>query len=51
MTGKKTFSVSLPINEVKRMGWQKGDDLMVRRLKNYIIIEKEDNEDVRNSRI
>jgi len=38
----KAYAVTLPINEVKRLGWEKGDNLIVRRLKNYMIIEKEE---------
>ncbi len=38
----KTYAVTLPIKEVERLGWEKGEDLIVRRMKNYIIIQKED---------
>ena len=41
VVGKKTYAVTLPVNEIKRLGWKKGDALIVRRLKNYIIVERE----------
>lgn len=42
LVGKKTYSVSIPVNEITRLGWKKGDDLVVRRYKDYIIVQKED---------
>lgn len=42
MVGIKTYAVTVPINEIKRLGWKKGDPLVVRRYKNSIIIEKEE---------
>jgi len=42
LVGLKTFAVTLPISEVKRLGWKKGDQLVVRRFKQSIVIEKED---------
>ncbi len=44
VVGAKTYAVTLPISEIKRLGWKKGDALIVRRLKNYIIVEREGQE-------
>lgn len=41
VVGKKTYAVTLPISEVKRLGWKKGDNLIVRRMKDYILVQKE----------
>lgn len=38
--GKKTFAVSLPVDMVKVLGWQKGETLQVRRQGDKIIVEK-----------
>lgn len=42
MVGKKSFSVSLPIESVKQLAWKKGDTLVVRRKGNQITIEKKE---------
>ena len=42
MVGKKSFAVSLPVELVKQLGWQKGSSLMVRRQGTKLIIEKVD---------
>lgn len=41
MVGAKTFAVSIPIEIVRQLKLQKGDALIVRRLKDKIVIEKE----------
>ena len=38
--GGKTFAVSLPIDIIRILKWQKGDVLEVRRQVNKLIIEK-----------
>ena len=43
MVASRAYAVTLPIEEVRRLGWDKGDTLIVRRLKQQIIIEKEKN--------
>jgi antitoxin component of MazEF toxin-antitoxin module len=41
MVGKKSFAVSIPIEVIKQLAWEKGDTLSVRRQGNKIVIEKE----------
>ncbi len=41
MVGKKSYAITLPVAEVQRLGWKKGDAMVVRRLKDSIVIEKE----------
>ena len=38
--GNKTYAVSLPIDVVRILRWQKGDELQVRRQGSKVIIEK-----------
>ena len=40
MVGMKSFAVSIPIDIIKQLSWEKGDVLTVRRHSNKIIIEK-----------
>lgn len=40
LVGGKTFAVSIPIEIIRQLGLKKGDDLMVRRMADKIIIEK-----------
>ena len=40
MVGSKTYAVSLPIDVIKLLGWEKGTKLMVRRQGSKLIIEK-----------
>lgn len=40
MVGSKTYAVSLPIDVVKVLGWQKGTKLIVRRQGDKLLIEK-----------
>lgn len=42
MVGKKTYAVSLPVESVKQLGWQKGDVLIVRRQGSQIVITKKE---------
>lgn len=38
--GKKTYAISLPLEVVKILKWEKGDLLFVRRVGKKVIIEK-----------
>ncbi len=40
MIGGKTFAVSLPVEVVKQLDWKKGDEVVVRRQSDTIIIQK-----------
>ncbi|MEO8863254.1 MAG: AbrB/MazE/SpoVT family DNA-binding domain-containing protein [Candidatus Saccharimonadales bacterium] len=40
MVGNKTFAVSIPIDIIRQLKLLKGDELMVRRIGNKIVIEK-----------
>lgn len=40
MVGGKSFAVSLPVDVIKQLGWQKGTTLMVRRQGVKVVIEK-----------
>ena len=42
MVGNKTFAVSIPIDIIRQLKLLKGDELMVRRIGNKIVIEKVD---------
>ena len=42
MVGAKTYAVSLPIDIVRQLKLQKGDELVVRRLGAKIVIEKKE---------
>ncbi len=38
--GGKTFAVTIPIKEIRKLKWRLGDKLTVTRKNNYLIIEK-----------
>jgi antitoxin component of MazEF toxin-antitoxin module len=40
--GGKSYAVSLPIEVIKQLKWQKGDTLIVRRKADQIVIEKQE---------
>jgi len=40
MVGKKSYAVSLPVDIVRILSWQKGDKLSVRRQGDNVLIEK-----------
>lgn len=40
IVGSKSYAVSLPIELVKTLGWQKGDSLQVRRQGKQLLIER-----------
>lgn len=40
--GGKSYAVSLPIEVIKQLQWQKGDTLIVRRKADQIVIEKQE---------
>ncbi len=40
MVGTKTYAVSIPIEIIRQLRLKKGDDLIVRRIGNRIVIEK-----------
>jgi hypothetical protein len=40
LVGTKTYAVSIPIEIVRQLHLKKGDELIVRRMVNKIIIEK-----------
>ncbi|MEM6998100.1 MAG: AbrB/MazE/SpoVT family DNA-binding domain-containing protein [Patescibacteria group bacterium] len=40
VVGKKTYSISIPIDLIKVLGWQKGDKLVVRRKSKTLVVEK-----------
>lgn len=40
MVGKKSYAVSLPVEIVRQLGWQKGDQLSTRRHGQSVVIEK-----------
>ena len=43
MVGKKSYSISLPLEAVKQLSWKKGDVLIVRRQgKQFTVQKKED---------
>ena len=43
MVGKKSYSISLPLEAVKQLNWKKGDVLIVRRQgKQFTVQKKED---------
>lgn len=42
VVGSKSYAVSLPIEVIKQLGWQKGDTLIVRRRATTIVIEKKE---------
>ena len=41
MVGKRTYAVTIPIDEVRNLGWEKGDALVVRRYRDQLIIERD----------
>jgi len=41
MVGGKTYAVTIPIDEIRNLGWEKGDTLIVRRFKDQLIIERD----------
>ncbi len=41
MVGKRTYAVTIPIDEIRNLGWEKGDSLIVRRYRDQLIIERE----------
>jgi phosphate uptake regulator len=41
LVGSKSFAVSIPIDIVRKLGLNKGDILIVRRVIDKIVIEKE----------
>lgn len=40
LVGGKSYAVSLPIEIIRMIGWQKGDHLQVRRRGSEVVIEK-----------
>lgn len=42
VVGSKSYAVSIPIEVIKQLGWQKGDTLLVRRQAATIVIEKKE---------
>jgi bifunctional DNA-binding transcriptional regulator/antitoxin component of YhaV-PrlF toxin-antitoxin module len=42
LVGRKTYAVSVPVDVIKQLGWQKGDVLIVRRLGKQITVERKD---------
>lgn len=42
MVGKKSYGVSLPIEIIRVLGWEKGAKLQVRRHGEKIVIERAD---------
>ncbi len=42
MVGKKSYAVSIPVELIRQLKWQKGDTLIVRRTAEKIVIEKKD---------
>jgi phosphate uptake regulator len=41
LVGKKTFAISLPIDLVRQLSLKKGESLVVRRIGEKIIIERD----------
>jgi AbrB family looped-hinge helix DNA binding protein len=39
LVGLKTYAISIPIEIIRQLNWQKGDYLVVRRNANQIVIE------------
>lgn len=42
MVGAKTYAVSIPIEIIRQLKLRRGDTLIVRRISNKIVIEKEE---------
>jgi len=42
LVGGKSYAVSLPVEAIRILGWQKGDTLEVRRQGKQLIIERRD---------
>lgn len=40
LVGRKSYAVSLPVEAIRILGWEKGDTLQVRRQGKQILIEK-----------
>lgn len=40
LVGARSFAVSLPIEIIRQLGWQKAQKLIVRRVGDRIVIEK-----------
>lgn len=40
LVGGRSYAVSLPVDAIRMLGWQKGDVLQVRRHGKQLIIEK-----------
>ena len=41
MVGSKTYAVTIPIEEIRNLGWEKGEPLIVRRYKDHLVIERD----------
>ena len=41
MVGSRTYAVTIPIDEIRNLGWEKGEQLIVRRFKDHLVIERE----------
>lgn len=41
MVGGKTYAVTIPIEEIRNLGWEKGDRLIVRRFKDHLVVERD----------
>ena len=40
LVGGKSYAVSLPLDIIKQLGWEKGDEVIVRRQSDIIVIQK-----------
>ena len=41
MVGGKSYAVTIPIEEIRNLGWEKGDQLIVRRFKDHLVVERD----------